>query len=226
MQDIKDLSPIVVGGLAGSGTRVPVMYLTVLGVEMNQGDSPHWDCPPISKRIWGWVKNHDTLKSELAECFSEMHTNGIWGWKNPPNILVMKQLWQVMPQMKFIHVIRDGRDIKSGHMLNWLHHITGENPQNENWFLTYMKTWCDVNVMAQMRGEGMGQNYLMLRLEDIVPRSGDVLKRLADFAGVELEIKNRVIWEGIMESPNLGKRKSGLTVPDRLGTCLGKFGYT
>ena len=228
-QDIRRFSPIVVGGLSGSGTRVPVMYLTALGIEMNQGDSPHWDCGPISKRIWEWVRSvpdDDTFKRELTECFSEMHTEGVWGWKNPPNILMMKRFWQVMPQMKFIHIVRDGRDIKNGHMLKWLEKSTGKDPQNENWFLTYLKTWCDVNVMVSMRGEGMGRNYLMLRIEDIVPKSGDVLKRLADFAGVNLEIKNRDVWEGIKKSQKLGECKFGLTVPDRLNVCLGKFGYS
>ena len=120
--------PVVVGAVEGSGTRVLVQVLRKAGWFMGMRlDSRSEDSLPMAWFLSKWLKRlHDfpnvdsRMLIEARSDFDRMiqvHRRGIpswdapWGWKNPRTMWLLPFLVDQFPQMKFIHMIRDARDM-------------------------------------------------------------------------------------------------------------------
>src|SRR5437870_9741086 len=111
-----------------SGTRVLAQVLRKAGWFMGQRvDSRNEDSLPIAWFLTKWLKRlHDfpnvdsrTLTKATSDFdrMVQVHRRGIpswdapWGWKNPRSMWLLRFLVDRFPQMKFIHMIRDARDM-------------------------------------------------------------------------------------------------------------------
>jgi len=105
------------------------------------------------------------------------------GWKAPVSMLVLPLLQHVFGKVKFLHVVRDGRDIavseNQGPVKKFYHAFYGqERPQNmdeipmSNLSTMSMQLWKDANrqVMEYGRSHSNGDtfDYLTIRSEDLV----------------------------------------------------------
>lgn len=124
--------PIVVIGRPRSGTRLAARLLLQAGVFMGRDqsagylDSLGWFLrfvAPLVTSAWypHWPRlEHDTqfaaacesCLAGAAESFFEAGVpQGAWGWKFPETLFLMPVIKQIFPQARFVHVIRDGRDV-------------------------------------------------------------------------------------------------------------------
>ena len=79
------------------------------------------DITDAQKRLENIADSKRTLSNIFDELFctyAEKHSPGskIWGDKTPMNTLYLDWIGTVFPRSKFIHIIRDGRDVASSYL--------------------------------------------------------------------------------------------------------------
>ncbi len=100
-----------------------------------------------------------------------------WGDKTPSYLIRMKQLDAVLPEARFVHVIRDGRDVAlSLATVSW-----GPEDAREA-----AKMWRQRIQRARRQAVRLRPgSYMELRYEDLVEEPEPALRRIAAFAGLE-----------------------------------------
>jgi len=139
---------------------------------------------------------HDRLK-KLTHIESEQTR---WGWKEPNTLVSLPYLMAALPQLKYIHVLRDGRDMAHSQNKNqlqlWGNRVLGR-PVDINCPQDALDYWCEahrrlVSVMAQY-----GQRILLIRLESCIEHTLETITRVMDFLDVKhhgsLEELSRVV---------------------------------
>ena len=215
--------PIVVLGRGHSGTRFLAEALQRQGVFIGANLNPMFDAeawaPVIQEVVLGIYPRYDLLVDgdiwhrkveETAAAFlREGYTGGPWGWKIGITAFIIPLLARVFPNLRIIHLVRDGRDV----MLSRLSRVIrmAIRPFNrkiilgdadaQSWFgipITKrsinryrnefeMLTWVQFVAAARRYGQPLGpQRYVELRYEDMcldpVPSVGKVF----EFAGLKM----------------------------------------
>lgn len=129
-----DMSPILVGGTGGSGTRAIRDALIAAGVFMgttvnHAGDLRH--LPPLLDQLVNPILARtrsldfrvedvqddlrrlaiDGLRDIAATVRAEGHNPTLWGWKNPRVLYILPLIAEALPGARIVQVVRDGRDI-------------------------------------------------------------------------------------------------------------------
>jgi sulfotransferase family protein len=116
-----------------------------------------------------------------------------WGWKAPRSIYLLPFLITQFERLKFIHVLRDGRDMalspnqnqlrKHGRaVLSWKERLFNPLPERS------LLLWHRVNRRAAEYGEeNMGQNYLRIRFEDLCSQPVETTAKILLFLGVQMD---------------------------------------
>jgi Sulfotransferase family len=125
-------APVVVVGRPRSGTRLVARILRESGVFMGsdlilpQLDSFGWYqrfvVPLITSRFFPGLDQHadspafarfceERLIDALATFCGSAAMPGTWGWKYGETLFVMPAVRRLFPRARFIHVIRDARDV-------------------------------------------------------------------------------------------------------------------
>jgi len=246
---LEEEAPIIVGGFGGSGTRVPVLYLLALGANMVYDPVYVYPRGPGGKPIYEtmvefgfkWAKDHLYYKLD------EEHMAGViattvedrvekygrpWGWKMPGMIFLTEPLHKAIPNMKFVHITRDPRDVAFDAMTTWVHMFArADNTapiKAPEQVITkeYFKLWNKGNLEAYEYGtKHLGENYLHIRLEDLVPRNEAAREKLANFIGVKNVVMNNKFWKEIVQAYKIGTRIKDRQTPDFLKPALEGFGY-
>ena len=190
--------PIVVGGSGGSGTRVVVELLRHFGVVFGEGQNESGDSldfiPFLDRYAARVFAGHDVNYMEAArhllEIFEKRLASGLaehWAWKNPRSIFVLPLLHGLLPQMRFVHVIRHGMDIATSsnvHQLS-LHGeaILGRKPVLGD-SVDGAELWSKVNAQGAEWGKRLGERYLLLRYEDLCASPQTVMRSLRNCFGL------------------------------------------
>jgi hypothetical protein len=197
--------PLVVGATGGSGTRVVARILEqaglFVGAELNESHDA-WRFGDYSDR---WINTYlaagDTLDAETERAMAgelreliASHTLPIasapraWGWKEPRSIYLLPFLHGQLPALRFLHVVRDGRDMalsdnqnqprKHGDAAPISTGLTGPERAIALW------SWVNLRALEYGRRE-LAERYLRIRFEDLcrdpVGTAGEVL----EFAGLD-----------------------------------------
>jgi hypothetical protein len=112
-----------------------------------------------------------------------------WGEKTPRNILYIDALHAVFPRMKFIDVVRDGRDVVSSMLQHGFWPIAPSNdyPQTlrftgEMSFDMAVDYWLTMMEISRDKAAAIpSDSYLKVRLEDIVEDPTTTLLKILDF---------------------------------------------
>lgn len=105
-----------------------------------------------------------------------------WGDKTPLHSRHVATIRHVLPEARFIHIIRDGRDAALSLREMWF--SPGREIETQ---ATYWRDW----VLAA-RDEGLGRDdYLEIRYEDLVHAPRRALKRICSF--IELPFEDRML---------------------------------
>ena len=116
----------------------------------------------------------------------EAHGKVRWGDKTPPYMEIVPQLARLFPGARFIHLIRDGRDVarsfQNTHWVSpWLHDNT------EEWVraMKYQRRW----ERSELR------NFILhIRYEDLVLDTEATLRKICEFLGEKFEAQ-MLAWE-------------------------------
>jgi hypothetical protein len=256
--------PVVIFGTGGSGTRV-LQVLTdhsgyYLGTNLNRaGDAldighfmRRWLDRYLGKTDWidemveGSQKSAFGYPLAMAEDFAltiEEHRAAIenrqamWGWKAPRTILIFPFVHELFPDMRAIHLVRDGRDMAySKNQQQMRRHgpqLLDPDQNDASDPVRSIAFWARVNTAAASYGEGeLGDNYLRMRYEDVCGDPAAAVVQLLDFVDspVSRESMQRVAALKIRPSTSIGRwREHDPAELDSLqsiaGDALRRFGY-
>ena len=248
--DSAAVPPIVVAAVGGSGTRVLVQVLRKAGWFMgNRVNSRNEDSLPIAWFLTKWLRSlkdfpdvDDRTLATARRDFERMlnvHRRGIpspdapWGWKNPRSMWLIPFLVDRFPKMKFVHMVRDARDMMLSENRYFLrehgHWILGSD-----WWRNPLAAQLELWRMGNKRALEFGQQYLdgryhILRYEDLCQKSAETVTRLLEFLEAPKMDVGPLI-EGIRDRGNIGRwRRASSTEVVELGrdveADLQRFGY-
>lgn len=190
------MGPIVVGGSGGSGTRALTELLAANGVALPSDCNAALDSmvfeeflrrriDPILAVTRGLDYRFEDLPAalrreiadDLAATLAEMRGSlqpaeaPRWGWKCPRNVFVLPVLAALVPDLVFVHLVRDGRDMLLSRNQNQSRRhfdaLTGASRRSDP-RLAAAVTWMKVNLEVARFGEAaLGPRYVRCRYEDL-----------------------------------------------------------
>jgi hypothetical protein len=257
--------PTAAGGTGGSGTRIITEVFKSAGIFMGSRLNRSGDALELVDFDWRWGKPY--LASDLAgqpppaqmrddlQVSLSKHLNGYdpraggWGWKHPHSYLLLPWLDSVIPGLRFVHLIRDGRHMaRSRNQRQPLHYgdvVLGSEAQTWSRQERAIRFWCWANEHAADYGEQeMGGRYLRARFEDVCgdphvecarliafaqdgdPPSAEVVSRAAELVSTPPTETHRRGPRGLKRvalqiEHRRGKRQLELIAQD----SLSRFGY-
>jgi len=147
-----------------------------------------------------------------------------WAEQTPGHLFHMETLSKALPEAKFIHVIRDGRDVAlSKRKIGW----TGTRSTNATKQLIYAALNWKLSIMfGQACGKKLQGKYLEIRYEHIIGDLSNVLERLSSFAKIPIDeetVRNSSV--GALGKPNtaFNERMDGVS---QKGTARWKTALT
>lgn len=178
--NLKTLSPVIIGGIGGSGTKITAEILQELGYFLGHNLNAAQDNLLFSKI----VRSKVILTEKMMLRF--LRQNGIaekFGWKEPNSHMALAELIQILPRMRYIHVIRNGKDSvclpKIRRQYRRWHGRLGlpKKSSPDNLF----QFWCIVNQNAIQLGELLGSQFMLLVYERLCFESEKQLLETSSF---------------------------------------------
>lgn len=198
-QPLDTVAPLVIGGTGGSGTRVVKRMVDATGRFMGANLNAFDDALDLARFDWDWGLSwlehgaSDEMRAAFAQAV-ERHLSPAppravaWGWKHPHSYLLLAFLDDRFPKLRFVHVVRDGRDMALSANQNQLRHygelLLGDSLADAPAAIRSLAFWGDANLRAADYGEGqLGERYLRVRFEDVCTGPAAAARRLVAFAG-------------------------------------------
>jgi Sulfotransferase family len=235
-------SPLVIGGLGGSGTRPVARIIARTGRFMGANLNPPHDAMDMAEFDWrhglDYLRTGDTeelrqdFETALAAHLDPMSEGATcWGWKHPHSYLLIGFLAKRFDRLRFVHVVRDGVDMAFSKNQNQLHHY-GElalGPGDNDDPVRRIRFWAWANCLAADEGESLlGDRYHLLRFEDLCRDSAATVDRLLRFAQAPHDLPPPL--DEVTVPASLGRaRKEQRDYTDAFeaaaGDALRRFGY-
>lgn len=232
-----DLSqrPVVIGGTGGSGTRLLVAIAQAAGYFMGEFRpfkdyrglmwmNAGFDSEEFVDFAWRWRERFinadrqpltetemdravDDLRASVARHRRHLPPGAPWGWKLPQSVLYLPVLNRLYPGARFIHMIRDGRDMAFSKNQNdaaafgefiFARRGPDEMPGAYMSEATRMASlsiivWGFANQLAADFGEAeMGDRYLRVDYGGLCTDPGPGLRHLLDFMEVSPDLATGV----------------------------------
>jgi hypothetical protein len=107
--------------------------------------------------------------------------------KTSLNIVAFEAIGEMLPGAKFIHVVRDGRDVAASLMsCDWRHNETGRLLPHVSDPVKAIEYWSSL-VSAGLAAErklGQGKRIIRVRYEDLASNPEDTMLKLCEFIGL------------------------------------------
>lgn len=195
-------SPLVIGGTGGSGTRVLRSALAAAGVFMGErlnesGDAMDFEpflddaINPILARtasldyglgdlpagLTGSIRRQ--FAGALAVYVRDRPRGKAWGWKNPRSMYVLPVILDRCPGMRFIHMVRDGRDMAVSTNQNQArkhYEALFGHPLHPDSTLASIELLQKANLdVAAWCRRRLGERHRLVRFEDLCAQPAQVL---------------------------------------------------
>jgi len=210
--ELAPFGPIIIGGTGGSGTRVVARIVRhggmFIGTRLNESEdaldlaaySNRWinrfmEPATFPRALAARIEMTKDLKAVLANHLASLSTlAGPWGWKEPRSIYLLPFFHSQFSGMRFLHVIRDGRDMAFSANQNQLnkHGTMLLEPIESQWSapLRSIALWNRLNALAADYGEGVlpGQ-YMPIRFEDLCAEPVPAIQRIFEFLGLRGDVE-------------------------------------
>jgi hypothetical protein len=252
LETLARLDPRVIGATGGSGTRVVGRIVRAGGMYIGTNLNDYQDALDLGGYSDRWINEFvagggldglaDDVRAEMVDDLAavmQTHRRDLpedaraWGWKEPRSIYLLPFFNQVMPGTKFLHWMRDGRDMAfSENQQQVKKHgdtvLTGPHAELKKQARS-IALWSTVNTWAADFGEQqMPGRYLRMRFEDLCERPAETVERLYDFFGLEGDVEEAAAQ--VRPPDTLGRwRKARRKTLDQLqelaGPALARFGY-
>jgi Sulfotransferase family len=198
--------PMVIGATGGSGTRVVAGIVRDAGMFIGERLNAYEDDLDVADYLDRWINPYvagahggpEVLSEAMAgdlRVLVEGHCASVpaatpWGWKEPRSIYLLRFWNETMPSVRFLHFLRDGRDMafsenqqqltKHGDM------VLGDGFRKAKTPTRSIAVWTRVNLAAADYGEReLGSRYLRVRFEDLCADPGGTVAQIYDHFGLE-----------------------------------------
>lgn len=234
--------------MGGSGTRVYHQICTTAGYTMSRWNAGHsLDCVPLGHSFYNkWIDRY--LLDELSfRSRTQMNwtlqarmrvanpiQTGKWGWKNPRSLYLIRYFDQQFPGLRFIHVVRDGRDLAFNDRFPYRKHekaVLSDDEIDREDAVRKGLHWARLNAIGSGYGEShMTGRYLVSRLEDLCADPEREVGKIFDFLQV-YDSAGVVAGAGLVKTPgSLGRWKGQdrevlRRVEDAIRPDLESYGY-
>jgi hypothetical protein len=197
--------PNVIGATGGSGTRAFARIARLAGLYIGESPTEAEDAAEFGEYSDCWINAYlshrdssppawlePVMRSDLA-ALVERHLRGHsgpgpWGWKEPRSIYLLPHYDASLPQLRFLHVVRDGRDMAFSANQNQLRKHGGaylRRPVDIHSPGDSIELWSQINLEAARYGsEQLGNRYLRLRFEDLCREPTETAAQIVDFFGL------------------------------------------
>jgi Sulfotransferase family len=244
--------PNIIGGSGGSGTRVVARIARDGGMFIGTNLNNFEDALDFADYLDRWINVFmaskmsalsppgraamiRNLQRVLEKHLAPPHpTARAWGWKEPRSMFLLPFLHSQFPKMRFLHVIRDGRDMAYSTNQNqlrkhgcWLLDTTELRASQS---MRSMAVWSRVNLVTADYGENiLRTHYLRIRFEDLCYQPVPAIIQIFGFFGLAGEADHIARLE-VRPPESLGRwrtqRRDTLAELRRLGhVALERFGY-
>jgi len=258
-----DHAPVVIGATGGSGTRVIHGVLETAGLFMGHrqklnhaGDAMDIE-PVLDAYINPILSATNTLDYETDDLPKKLRTAASrdlaiavarflsalpaprtrWGWKNPRSMYILPLIHALLPEVRFIHLVRDGRDMATSDNQNQPrkhYQALFAEPLNKTDPSGSIRLWAAANLaVADWAERNLGECYLRLRFEDLCAEPENGVRRILEFAGFkDPEIQPALVTAGeTVAAPSSLNRWRQLdsaiaeTLTRQGAVALARFGY-
>lgn len=254
------LSPVVIGATGGSGTRALRAILMQYGAYMGEHVGLAGDARDFSTFYNLWIDETlrhtrrldyrlDDLPIEVREaalarlqtsiaayCGRFDPTAGPWGFKGPRSMFVLPYLQRLLPEMTFLLLIRDGRDMAAsrnhGQVKKHYASLFGL-PADADLDLAAARLWSKANLeAAAWCRANLPDRHLVVRYEELCAQPARTIGTILDRLGwpYTAEQLTRMSRE-IKPSPGIGRWRSQpiprqKEIAAACGETLKSFGYS
>jgi hypothetical protein len=155
----------------------------------------------IEAKILAQCKSNGDFLLIVMQEIARLQGKNRWAVWGPDNLLYIPQIKKELPQAKFIHIIRDGRDVAlSLHKEQWIRPLPWDHRQS---LLVAALHWLWKVKRGRRYGKRFAPNYLELRFEDLLTKQEETLLRISQFVDYDLdseEIQKNAL--GTLKDPN------------------------
>jgi hypothetical protein len=155
--------------------------------------------------------------SSLFDLYGRLQGKTLVGDKTPRYVQNMRLLHALWPGARFLHLIRDGRDVCLS-AINWKERSAALAGRFSTWSehpVTTAAVWWKWRVrLGQEAGESLDPRlYAEMRYEAMVARPGEECVRICSFLGVPYDDRMLRFHEGrTRNSPDLSAKRSWLAI--------------
>lgn len=129
-----------------------------------------------------------------------------WGEKTPDYGLHSRAIAALLPETRFIHLIRDGRDVAISLREMWF--APGRD------MTTLARDWVHRIEITRRSAAELGPRYLEVRFEQLIVNTPAVLRRVADFC--ELDFDPRMLSHHLAAPSRLAEHEAGFAADGSL----------
>ncbi|HSS80516.1 MAG TPA: glycosyltransferase [Gaiellaceae bacterium] len=231
------LEPGVIGATGGSGTRVLAAIAQRGGMFIGADLNRSLDALDFAAFFDRWVGREPSpdAAAELRALVARQHAEAggrPWGWKEPRSVYLLPFLDAELPGLRFLHVVRDGRDMAfSENQVQLRKHgeaVLGRTDEPEA--LRSIALWREVNLRAADFGEReLGDRYLRIRFEDLCAEPAARVAEVLGFFGLEGNAEQIAAAE-VQAPSTLGRWREAdpelqAALSERAADALERFGY-
>jgi hypothetical protein len=248
------LGPNLVGATGGSGTRVVTRILRSGGMYVGTNLNRCEDAMYFESYLNDWINLFisRTCFSDSREIEREMiydlevrlskylenfqaEKPQPWGWKNGRHMYLLPFFHGLFPRMKFLHIIRDGRDMaysKNQNQLRKHGSLFLSATEQEQWSspVQSIALWTRINLWVAEYGEkNMPGQYLRIRFEDLCTAPIATIFQIFEFFGLQGNAE-AITKDEVSPPDSIGRwHNEDMPTLELLhqvgGTALRKFGY-
>ncbi|MWP39322.1 sulfotransferase [Rhodobacter sphaeroides] len=198
-RDLPETPALVLGASGGSGTRVAGQLLRAAGGYLGGARNEAGDSLALVAAIEALAARGARLleggrpeeadlalwHAALTEHLALHAGEPFWGWKNPRSMFLLPFSVALVPGLRFIHMVRDGRDMAlSGNRRQYERHV----PEGPGTPADRARFWAESNLRVKRHAEAvLGDRYAILRFEDLCRDPEGCMARLGRQFGLRLE---------------------------------------
>ena len=224
-----DSTPVCIGGIGGSGTRLVAAIIRKLGFSLGTNLNQSLDNLdlPLNNLIHKEMDSEQRVKAicdHLTTFENGMQGKPEWGWKIPGSFYWLPYTSVYFPRLKYIHVVRSGLDMAYSRNLNQIRNwgdffgIPVAEPPTPNQMLDY---WIQANEFAHRRATKLlPQRYLVVNFDRLCADASNEIKRIADFLLLPLSEAELNSITGIIDRPASLGRHQGHDISNELDPSL------
>lgn len=240
--------PCVIGATGGSGTRVFARVVRSGGLFLGSNLNVSEDALELAAYLDRWIDRfmgvsplphsmEARMLADLEDCLRRhrlAEPSERYGWKEPRSLFLLPFFARHLPDLRLLHVVRDGRDIAFSSNQNQLrkHGRAFLASHEESWSQPErsIALWSRLNRLAADFGEAvLPGGYLRVRHEDLCADPAGTVRVILDFFGLGGDAEEIARTE-VSAPPSIGRwRQQDPEVLARLHaigeTALRRFGY-